>query len=168
MWDTEMDCAPGTAQFNFIKSDLAAVDRTQTPWVIVFGHRPIYTGNTRDSHLGQIEPLLDQFNVSMSLYGHVHNAQLWCPFAAFSNGTCAKPSPVGAYAGVVHSVIGNAGQSLSNFPALDSRTVYHAEEHGYSTMTASSTLLTFRYYSDITRQLHYEFNMTQAYPPKFT
>lgn len=29
-------------QINWLKADLAAVNRTATPWLIVFGHRPFY------------------------------------------------------------------------------------------------------------------------------
>jgi hypothetical protein len=29
-------------QYAWLESDLSAVDRTQTPWVIVYGHRSIY------------------------------------------------------------------------------------------------------------------------------
>lgn len=168
MWDTELDCGPTSAQYAFIKKDLEAVDRKSTPWVIVFGHRPIYTDNHRDEHLGQIEPLLDEHHVTLSLYGHVHNSQVWCPFERYSNGTkCASTTLDGPYKGVIHSVIGNAGQTLSKFPKLDDRTVFHAYEHGYSTMTANSTHLTFRYYADVTDTLHFDFTVTQDYPPKF-
>ena len=30
------------AQLNFIRADLASVDRSVTPWVVVFGHKPLY------------------------------------------------------------------------------------------------------------------------------
>ena len=33
---------PGTPQWNFVAADLAAVDRTATPWVIVNFHMPMY------------------------------------------------------------------------------------------------------------------------------
>ena len=168
MWDTELQCSPGSAQFAFIEEDLKAVDRTETPWVVVFGHRPIYTDNSRNEHLGQIETLLEANHVTLSLYGHVHNSQVWCPFVPGSNGTkCAAKDLNGPYVNVIHSVIGNAGQSLSNFDKLDDRTIYHAREHGYSTMTANATELTFRYYADVTDTLHYNFTITQEYPPKF-
>lgn len=160
MWDTELECGPGSEQYAFLESDLSSVNRTLTPWVVVFGHRPIYTGNDRDSYLGQIEPLLFQYNASMSLYGHVHNAQLWCPIF---NGTCIRPgSPEGQWVGPVHAVIGNAGMGLSAFPAhLDDRTVYAAEEYGYSSLTANRTHLTFRFFTDSTGELHYQFTMFQ-------
>jgi acid phosphatase type 7 len=168
MWDTEMDNSALTGQYQWLESDLAAVNRTATPWVIVTGHRPIYHGNDRDDHLGQIESLLEKYHVSLSLYGHVHNAQLWCPFVPGSQGAeCAKADPNGPYVNVVHSVIGNAGMDLNQFPTLDSRTVYSAAEFGYSTFTATATSLTFRYFTDSTDELHYEFTMTQTYPPTF-
>ena len=34
-----------SAQVDFIKQDLAAVDRSQTPWVVALGHRPWYTAD---------------------------------------------------------------------------------------------------------------------------
>ena len=32
-YSTERDYAPGSPQYNFIQSDLASVNRSQTPWV---------------------------------------------------------------------------------------------------------------------------------------
>jgi hypothetical protein len=32
----------GSEQHNWVLADLAAVDRHQTPWVVVAGHRPLY------------------------------------------------------------------------------------------------------------------------------
>jgi hypothetical protein len=32
----------GSGQFEFLSADLAAVDRSVTPWVVVGGHRPMY------------------------------------------------------------------------------------------------------------------------------
>lgn len=40
-FSTEEPVAVGTPQYNFITADLAAVNRTLTPWVIVNGHRPV-------------------------------------------------------------------------------------------------------------------------------
>jgi hypothetical protein len=31
-------------QIDWLKADLAAVDRSKTPWVLAFGHRPYYVG----------------------------------------------------------------------------------------------------------------------------
>lgn len=39
MMSTEHDFRQGSEQYSFIASDLASVDRTNTPWVIFTGHR---------------------------------------------------------------------------------------------------------------------------------
>lgn len=33
-------------QYQFIKNDLASVNRTETPWVFVMSHRPLYSSQT--------------------------------------------------------------------------------------------------------------------------
>lgn len=37
MMDTELDCGPDSDQYRFFESDLKAVDRNKTPWVIFAG-----------------------------------------------------------------------------------------------------------------------------------
>jgi hypothetical protein len=41
-FSTEHDFSPESAQVQWLAKDLAAVDRTVTPWVVVFGHKPLY------------------------------------------------------------------------------------------------------------------------------
>ena len=41
--NTELDMAPGSAQWNFAVADLAAVDRRRTPFVVVQYHRLMYS-----------------------------------------------------------------------------------------------------------------------------
>jgi hypothetical protein len=40
---TEHDWLPGSEQYEWMVADLAAVDRSATPWVIITGHRMMYT-----------------------------------------------------------------------------------------------------------------------------
>ena len=58
--NTEMASTNGSRQFAFVDADLAAVDRTATPWVFVFGHRQMYSANavTPQNDLGDLEPLM--------------------------------------------------------------------------------------------------------------
>ena len=63
-----------------MEADLKAVNRTLTPWVILNGHRPIYTTNTggsppygvingaRDQRLA-FEDLLFKYEVDLTLHG---------------------------------------------------------------------------------------------------
>eukprot|EP00505_MAST-04D_sp_SCG-Rhode-Island_P005210 Stramenopile-MAST_4_protein_5210 len=41
MIDTEVALGPGSDQYAFLESDLKAVNRTRTPWVVIMGHRPM-------------------------------------------------------------------------------------------------------------------------------
>ena len=41
--NTEMNCTVGTPQYKFMESDLVAVKRSLTPWIVFAGHRPMYS-----------------------------------------------------------------------------------------------------------------------------
>ncbi|KHN96903.1 Purple acid phosphatase-lik [Metarhizium album ARSEF 1941] len=79
-------------QTDFIEADLASVDRTVTPWLVVAGHRPWYkTGGGEACRPCQkaFEPLLYRYGVDLAVFGHVHNSQRLVPI---HNGT---PDPNG-------------------------------------------------------------------------
>lgn len=63
------------AQVDFIKNDLAAVDRSKTPWVIALGHRPWYAPSIPDYQfmdgLAVFEPLFTAGNVRDSSTCHL-------------------------------------------------------------------------------------------------
>ncbi|KAK9485781.1 Metallo-dependent phosphatase-like protein [Lipomyces starkeyi] len=74
-------------QIDWLEKDLASVDRTKTPWVIVSGHRPWYAAANNVS--GTIcwnckiafEPLLLKYNVDMVFFGHIHMYERNAPIA---------------------------------------------------------------------------------------
>ncbi|TWU79162.1 hypothetical protein ED733_008862 [Metarhizium rileyi] len=69
-------------QLDFLEADLASVDRTVTPWLIVAGHRPWYTtsgGETCRPCQKAFEPLLYKYGVDLGVFGHVHNSQRFVP-----------------------------------------------------------------------------------------
>lgn len=80
--------APNGQQVNFLKADLASVDRTVTPWVVVAGHRPWYTVGPSSSSCAPcqaaFEDIFYQYGVDLAVFGHVHNLQ---SFAPIYNGT---------------------------------------------------------------------------------
>ncbi len=73
------------AQTTWLANDLAAVDRSKTPWVIVAGHRPWYINYANKSSAvcteckDVFEPLFLQYNVDLVLSGHVHAYQRNAP-----------------------------------------------------------------------------------------
>lgn len=74
--------APGQ-QLKFLQADLASVDRTRTPWLIVAGHRPWYSTGDDDSICSScqaaFEHLFYQYGVDVGVFGHVHNSQRFLP-----------------------------------------------------------------------------------------
>lgn len=64
-------------QREWLMDDLASVDRTTTPWLVVFMHVPFYTSNNAHPGEGELmrlayEPLLFAAGVDIVLSGHVH------------------------------------------------------------------------------------------------
>ncbi|KAF8307936.1 Metallo-dependent phosphatase [Clavulina sp. PMI_390] len=68
-------------QVDFIDQDLASVNRSVTPWVVVAGHRPWYVANEFPCTNCQtaFENLFIKHNVDIGLFGHCHNQQLIAP-----------------------------------------------------------------------------------------
>jgi hypothetical protein len=112
---SEADWTEGSPQHRWLDADLAAVDRSATPFVVLSTHRPFYcSGNgwlTQPYSVGYmaaqraaIEPLLAKYRVDLAIVGHVHKYERTCPMA--SNGRCASASEHGT----VHLVMGAAGE----------------------------------------------------------
>ncbi|KAL1521121.1 hypothetical protein AB1Y20_022675 [Prymnesium parvum] len=71
------NASPGSLQYRWLVADLAAVNRTRTPWVIVMTHVPWYSSNAL--HVAEaelmrqaVEPLLYHGGVDLVISGHVH------------------------------------------------------------------------------------------------
>ncbi|KAI1321281.1 putative acid phosphatase [Xylariaceae sp. FL0255] len=81
----DLDSGPfGTPnqQLQFLAADLASVDRTVTPWVVVGGHRPWYTTSGGDSCgpcQTAFESIFYKYGVDLAIFGHVHNSQRFVP-----------------------------------------------------------------------------------------
>ncbi|MEW5318482.1 MAG: hypothetical protein WDW38_009701 [Sanguina aurantia] len=69
---------PGSAQFKWLAADLAAVDRTVTPWVVVMMHPPLYNTvsyhyKAADCQRANLETLFYKHGVDIYVAGHVHS-----------------------------------------------------------------------------------------------
>jgi hypothetical protein len=76
----------GSEQYDFIVNDLTNVDRSVTPWVIAYAHRPLLCSNEfwcPEAHALQdaLEPVFSNpaSKVDLMLSGHVHAAELLYP-----------------------------------------------------------------------------------------
>ncbi|KAK9459060.1 Metallo-dependent phosphatase-like protein [Lipomyces oligophaga] len=65
-------------QIDWLEKDLASVNRTLTPWIVVYGHRPWYASGKNVSNTIcwncklAFEPLLLKYEVDIVFYGHIH------------------------------------------------------------------------------------------------
>jgi acid phosphatase type 7 len=112
-------------QLDFIKADLASVDRRITPWVVLNGHRPWVTtggsGNICSSCQAAFETLMYTYGVDLAIFGHVHNAQRSLPVfnnTADPNGMNDPNAPMYIVAGGAGNIEGLApvGSNVSFIP----------------------------------------------------
>ncbi|KAI3746236.1 hypothetical protein L6452_08660 [Arctium lappa] len=71
------DFKTGSDQYKWLANDLAKIDRSKTPWVLVLLHAPWYNSNTAHQGEGEsmrvaMEGMLYNSSVDMVFAGHVH------------------------------------------------------------------------------------------------
>ena len=169
MLNTEMSSANGSRQHQFVANDLSSVDRAVTPWVFVFGHRQMYSNNvtTPQNNMGDLEPLLLTYKVDIAFWGHIHFAQQSCPMY---KAKCVLTKDAAGYDAPIHTVIGNAGQSLTpiNYsPVSWSR--YNVDKFGFSQVdVTNATHLTMNFFHDVplgeAPVIDHSFDLVRAYP----
>eukprot|EP01119_Soliformovum_irregulare_P003241 TRINITY_DN1359_c0_g1_i4.p1 TRINITY_DN1359_c0_g1~~TRINITY_DN1359_c0_g1_i4.p1 ORF type:complete len:646 (-),score=157.05 TRINITY_DN1359_c0_g1_i4:34-1869(-) len=121
---TESAFGKGSKQYEWLKSDLANVNRSKTPWIIIMGHRPMYffpevTNNEWLDHFREIEPLMNKYEVNLALWGHNHVYQRMCPsYQRQCRGNSTHPG------GTVHILAGNGGQANDPLPNDPDRTFF--------------------------------------------
>ncbi|KAH8814817.1 Metallo-dependent phosphatase-like protein [Xylogone sp. PMI_703] len=122
-------------QLEFLEADLASVDRTITPWVIVGGHRPWYsTGGSGCSPCQTaFESLFYKYGVDLGIFGHVHNSQRFVPVyngVADPNGLINPQAPM-------YIVAGGAG-NIEGLSSVGSNVSYnafaYADDFSYATV----------------------------------
>lgn len=112
---TEHDYNPGSPQYNWLEEDLSSVDRSVTPFVIVYGHHPMYSSNSyhgsevelRDA----VENLYVEKGVDFVIAGHDHFYERTWPV---NSGTVVDSGTDGLFArghAPIHLVIGMGGRS---------------------------------------------------------
>jgi len=185
---TEHDYTNSSKQYAWLESDLASVNRSVTPWVVLAGHRPMYTSeNYTDDHLVAehmqmaFENLLNQYNVDLALWGHYHSYERTC---AVFNYTCQndvtsrdyirrQPNREtvvgGSPQGTVHLIIGTAGCALDNVAFLPYPwSVNHALAYGYGKVTVnydsatSDSCLNFQFIENNDNSVYDQFQMCKT------
>lgn len=125
-------------QIEFLKADLASVDRKVTPWVIAMGHRPWYSTGGSDNICSEcqtaFEDIFYQYGVDLFVAGHVHNLQRQQPIY---NGT-VDPAGLNNPKAPWYIVAGAAGniEGLEGVESMPSYTAFADGVHnGYARLT---------------------------------
>lgn len=148
-YSTEHVFAKGSEQHAFMIKNLASVNRTLTPWLVVGGHRPFYIDSTNNLEPDGDQPVARalrdaledaffEYQVDMTWHGHHHSYQRTCPVY---KERCLPFNADGTAAGPVHLVIGHAGAGLC-LNTLPQRPLFWERvelTHGYMRVEANGT-----------------------------
>jgi acid phosphatase type 7 len=133
---SEHDYTVGSEQYQWLETNLKAVDRALTPFVVVTSHRPMYNSEEYESdyevslHMrAELDPLWDAYDVDAVLAGHYHSYERTC---SVFNDVCYDETNNQEHKGTVHITIGSAGASLDSVNWYDVPWhVYGSFEFGY-------------------------------------
>jgi hypothetical protein len=117
--------AQAQAQLAWIDRDLqaAAADRKNHPFLVVMGHRGLYSTASHSTDLdvvtvrGALVPLFDRYGVNLVINGHDHEYERTAPLHA---GNPATSDPVPSAQGTTYVICAGAGAGavvFSNIPA---------------------------------------------------
>jgi len=172
-WDPAPENVKEYLQANWLDADLSAAvaNRANVPWIILFGHRTIYSPTEQDNGVptGQaaqvqafFEPYMQKYNVDLYLAGHVHDYSRTYPVYNNNVTSYSYYNPPST----THIVSGAAGcrEKLAEFP--DTFPSWYANGndslYGYGTLTVyNDTTLTWGWYRSDTDALVDSFTLTR-------
>ncbi|ANB11048.1 hypothetical protein AWJ20_3844 [Sugiyamaella lignohabitans] len=142
-------------QLQWLEADLAAVDRTKTPWLVVAGHRPWYSASTVCTECQEaFENLVIKYKVDLVMAGHVHYYERDAPVAngvVDPNGLNNPSAPWYITNGAAGNFEGHSSNSGKN-PSYTS--IINNSDYGWSKLTFhNSTHLTHDFISSETDQV---------------
>jgi len=112
---TEHDYAPGSTQYSWLEQDLNSVDRDVTPFVIVYGHKPMYSSNSYHGSEVELRAALEEMyvaqGVDLVIAGHDHFYERTWPISAGTVMDTGNDERFSRGEGPIHLVIGIGGRS---------------------------------------------------------
>jgi hypothetical protein len=136
---SEHDWTRDSVQYKWLEKDLASVNRTKTPWVILTSHRMMYTTQLAEDddyvvseHFkAELDDLINTYGVNLMLVGHQHSYERSCP-VYFRR--CVESGEA-----TVHIIVGTAGAGVEQggfSDKLGNWSLVHTEQYGYCRLTA--------------------------------
>ncbi|MDP6889213.1 MAG: metallophosphoesterase family protein [Candidatus Thalassarchaeaceae archaeon] len=112
---TEHDYEPGSTQYAWLEQDLSSVNRDVTPFVIVYGHKPMYSSNSYHGSEVELRDALEELyvakGVDLVIAGHDHFYERTWPVSAETVQDEGKGERFARGIAPIHLVIGMAGRS---------------------------------------------------------
>jgi len=143
---------PVIAQYTWLEKDLASVDRSKHPWIVLFGHRPMYcTNDDRDDctkfetrtrtglplvQWWGLEQLLMDYGVDLAVWAHEHSYERLLP--TFNRTVVPSPDMLNPYTdplAPVHITTGSAGCREKHDAFLPSHpdwSAFRSTDYGYT------------------------------------
>uniref|UniRef100_A0A8D9EJ63 Purple acid phosphatase n=1 Tax=Cacopsylla melanoneura TaxID=428564 RepID=A0A8D9EJ63_9HEMI len=156
-------------QYEWFDKELAKAaspeNRKTHPWIVVFGHRPMYCSNNDDDDCTQswaltrtgffgafaIEPLLYKYGVDVAIWAHEHSYERLWPVYNFTVHNGSTEHPYVNPKAPVHIVTGSAGcrERVDNFIDNNAWSAFRNSDYGYTVMhLLNETHLRFQQKSD--------------------
>jgi len=112
---TEHDYTPGSTQYSWLEQDFNSVDRDVTPFVIVYGHKPMYSSNSYHGSEVELREALEEMyvaqGVDLVIAGHDHFYERTWPISEGTVMDTGNDERFSRGEGPIHLVIGIAGRS---------------------------------------------------------
>ncbi|EDW82409.1 uncharacterized protein Dwil_GK25789 [Drosophila willistoni] len=159
-------------QYEWLKDDLARANskenRLQRPWIVIYGHRPMYCSNENDNdcthsetltrvgwpflHMFGLEDLLYEYGVDVAIWAHEHSYERLWPIYDYVVRNGSLGSPYENPRAPVHIVTGSAGCKEGREPfkgKIPEWSAFHSQDYGYTRLKAHNrTHLYFEQVSD--------------------
>ncbi|KAJ1434429.1 Metallo-dependent phosphatase-like protein [Ochromonadaceae sp. CCMP2298] len=163
---TQPCLAQGSPQMKWLQADLAGVDRSKTPWVVVVFHQPYMNSNTAhnmavEGHPMQkaIEDTLYEYKVDLVFSGHVHAYERSCAVYQYK---CTPGAPTYITIGDGGNLEGLATGWIEPQPEWSN---YRLASYGFGALTAvDASTLTWRWHQnlDLLPAVADEFTLTKG------
>jgi len=112
---TEHDYQQGSTQYNWLEQDLSSVNRDVTPFVIVYGHKPMYSSNSYHGSEVELRDALEELyvaqGVDLVIAGHDHFYERTWPVSGETVDNKGKDDRFARGHAPIHLVIGIGGRS---------------------------------------------------------
>ena len=112
---TEHDYSASSTQYSWLEQDLSSVNRDVTPFVIVYGHKPMYSSNSYHGSEVELRAALETLyvdqGVDLVIAGHDHFYERTWPVTDGTVVDTGKDERFARGYAPIHLVIGIAGRS---------------------------------------------------------